>query len=331
MRYAHVLAYALGRPWAMLPEKLETIAAFLALKADGGTVDPADVRALVETRHARDEQHLEAATQATSGRGGSIAVVPLYGVLTQRGGIDAQTSEALTSTQVFARLLQQLAADPSVKAIVIDVDSPGGEVYGTEEAATVLADLVANSGKPIVAVANAMAASAAYWIASQAEELVVTPSGEVGSIGVRALHVDFSEQLKMEGVKPTFITAGKYKVEGNPYEPLSDEAQAEIQRGVDEYYQTFVNAVARGRSVSAATVRSDFGQGRMLSAQRAVDAGMADRVDTLQGTIDRLASGGYRKPRRKGADLEDPPVLAVAEPAGPSLDTRQRRLRLHSV
>jgi ClpP class serine protease len=130
--------------------------------------------------------------------------------------------------------------------------------------------------------------AAAYWIASAADELVVTPSGQVGSIGVFAAHEDISKAAEMQGVKVTLISAGQYKTEGNPFEPLSAEARAAMQKDVNTFGDMFVNAVARNRGVGAYSVKAGFGQGRMVMAQDAVKASMADRVATLDETLARL-------------------------------------------
>src|SRR5690606_4285100 len=128
-----------------------------------------------------------------------------------------------TSTEQFGSWFDAALRDPAVSAIVIDVDSPGGTVTGVAELAEQIFE--ARGKKPIYAIANALAASAAYWIASAAEELWVTPSGDVGSIGVYAMHEDISEMEAEMGLKVTLISAGEYKTEGNPHEPLGDEAR----------------------------------------------------------------------------------------------------------
>ncbi|MGQ0589316.1 MAG: S49 family peptidase, partial [Sphingosinicella sp.] len=190
------------------------------------------------------------------------------------------------SLRQASRRLAGALADPAVTAIVLEIDSPGGSVYGVEEFANEV--FAARARKRIVAHANALAASAAYWIAAQAEQFSVTPSGEVGSIGVVAVHVDYSEALKAEGIKITYVHAGEFKVEGNPAEPLNDAAQAFIQQRVNEYYEMFLAAVARGRGVGKTTVRKDFGQGRVYGAEQAKAAGMVDRIEPLTELIRRL-------------------------------------------
>jgi signal peptide peptidase SppA len=252
---------------------------------------------------------------AAGGRsgGGAVAVVPLVGSIIPRADGLAESSGAI-SVQRFRGALRRAMADPEIGSVVLDVDSPGGAVSDVPEMADEIYQ--ARGAKPIVAVANTLAASAAYWIASAAEELVVSPSGEVGSIGVFAMHQDMSAQLAQKGVTVSLISAGKHKVEGNPFEPLGEEARAAIQERVDDYYGMFVSAVARQRGVSRADVLSGFGEGRVVGAREAVRLGMADRVATLDETVQRLAGARRRAP-------------ATGASAGLPLSARRRRLRLH--
>lgn len=233
-------------------------------------------------------------------------MLPLIGTIVQRADMFTDVSGA-ASVQRFTEKFRAALADPQVGSIVIDVDSPGGQVSGVEELSAEIFN--ARGQKRIVAVANSLAASAAYWIATAADEVVVTPSGEVGSIGVFAVHEDISGMLEQAGVKVNLVSAGKYKTEANPFEPLGEEARASIQGRVDEYYDQFVSAVARNRGVKRSDVRGGFGEGRVVGAKQAVSLGMADRVATLDETINKLLGG--RRSRRAGA----------------SLDFRQRRLR----
>jgi len=232
---------------------------------------------------------------AASNQGASqslIGVMPLVGPITHRGTMFTAYFGG-TSLQKWEHAFGEMMANPNVGAIVLDVDSPGGSVAGIAEAAASIKK--SSRVKPVIAVANTWAASAAYYLASQASEVFVTPSGEVGSLGVYSLHLDYSEALKQFGVKATFIFAGEHKVEGNPYEPLSDEALAHEQMIVEDYYEQFVTAVASGRGKTEAVVKRDFGGGRMLRPQQAVDVGMADRIGTLEDAI--KAAGGQLKQR----------------------------------
>jgi ClpP class serine protease len=149
----------------------------------------------------------------------------------------------------------------------------------------------------------------------------------VGSIGVFAVHRDISVGLEKEGIKVSIIKEGRFKMEGNPYEPLTEEARAAIQESVSEAYDMFVKAVARNRGVKAAAVRNGFGEGRMVSAQKAVDLGMADRVSTLNETVERLFGtklpAGTMKAEVENSDLsllgEDVPTESGLEPAPEAL------------
>lgn len=197
--------------------------------------------------------------------------------------VDDISGPGSTSTQKFTSALRQVLADDTVGQILIDIDSPGGSVYGVAELA---AEIVkARALKPVVAVANSLAASAAYWIGCSASEFYVTPGGEVGSIGVWQAHFDYSKALEEEGVKPTLISAGKFKVEGNPYVPLDPEAQAFMQSRGDDYYNAFIKAVAKGRGISVADVRDGMGEGRVLGADAALAAKMVDGIATFDDVL----------------------------------------------
>jgi signal peptide peptidase SppA len=223
-----------------------------------------------------------------------VGIIPIRGVLAQRAS--AEYGFADTSTERVGRVFDEMMASPAIGAIVLDIDSPGGVVAGTPE----LADKVfrARGAKPVYALANSEAASAAYWLGSQADRLFVTPSGAVGSIGVWTMHQDVSKYMEAEGVKVTVVSAGKYKTEAHPWGELAEEAMAEMQRAVDGYYGQFVDAVARGRGVKASAVRSGFGEGRMVRGKEAVTAGMADGVATL----DEVLGAMLRPAARPGAN-----------------------------
>ena len=160
-------------------------------------------------------------------------------------------------------------------------------MYGLEELSAKL--YAARGRKPIVAVANAQAASAAYYIGSSAKQFVVTPSGVIGSIGIVSVHTDTSAADEKIGLKRTIISTPKFKAEGNPHEALTEAARDYEQGLVDDFYGRFVGDVARNRSTTKADVETNFGQGRMVTAKDAVANGMADRIGTLEETVARLA------------------------------------------
>ncbi len=273
--------------WAIESGTLQTIKTIIAERASGRELTPEEIEARIGSRAAPDASDEDSS--------GPVAVIPVYGPIVPRAGMFSRVSGLSSVEDIRARFRAALA-DGNVQAIVFDIDSPGGAVDLIPE----LADEIraARGAKPIVAVANTWAASGAYWLASQADRVVVTPSGEVGSIGVISSHDDLTGMNALQGIKTTEITAGKYKAELSPFRPLSDEARQALQEKIDGYYDMFVAAVAAGRGVSEDTVRSQFGQGRMVMAKTAVSLGMADEVDTLEATIARLgaqlADGGAR-------------------------------------
>lgn len=274
------IAECLATPWALMPERLQALATVLTRARVGHAPDAESLAHVDADRLAREQRRSAAQSHAT----GSIAVLPLYGVLSQRGNLIEQISGAGSmSTQQFAQRLRAALADESVAQILIDIDSPGGSVYGVTELAEEI--YRARDQKPIVAIANSLAASAAYWVASAASECYVTPGGEVGSIGVWQAHQDFSRALAEAGVETTLIAAGKYKVEGHPYGALDTEAQAFLQSRVDEYYAAFTKAVARGRAVPIAAVREGMGQGRVLGAEAALAERMVDGVASFDEVL----------------------------------------------
>lgn len=230
------------------------------------------------------------AEAASANDGGAVAVIPIKGVLTQHGGYG-------TATEQIGEWVDAAAGDKGIKAIVLDVDSPGGSVFGVQEAGEKIR--AAREVKPVFAVANSMMASAAYWLASQATKVVGTPGADIGSIGVIMVHADISALNEQLGVKYTYITSSKHKAEGNLDEPLSDDSRAYMQSRVDDYHATFVDAVAKGRGVTKAMVNNDFGQGRMFGVHKAKEIGMIDKIGTLQSTVAKLLPQSRRSDRMR--------------------------------
>jgi capsid assembly protease len=235
---------------------------------------------------------------------GAVAVIQIRGVIVQHGA-DAWMGD--TATERVARAIDDMQANPNVGAIVLDVDSPGGVVFGVRELSEKI--LASRDGaKPIYSIANSEAASAAYWIASAASKFFVTPSGQVGSIGVWSMHIDASKAMEDMGYAVTLVSAGKYKVEGHPFGPLEEEARAHMQEEVDAYYDQFAAGVAAARGVKASAVRSGFGEGRMLMAEPARVEGMVDGVATLPELLAALIRPGTGR----GGNMADAEI-ALAE------------------
>jgi capsid assembly protease len=296
MKMLRLIEHVSCRPWAIRYDYAAHVRGLVAKEGIAGLRHLATLKQGVHAWDDDDDDGPRAARSSTR-MVSTVAVVPVIGTITQRG--DYVNSAYTRSAAGIASEVRAAVTDPSVDAVVLEVDSPGGSVFGVPEAWAAIKE--ARKTKPIVASANSQAASAAYYLASAADEIIVTPSGEVGSIGVYMLHVDASKALEQMGEKWTFISAGKYKVEGNPAEPLGAEAQAALQTDVNRYYDMFTWDVSKGRGVNVEKVRKGFGEGRMLGAEAAVKEGMANAVGTFDEAVRRAAQLGRERRRSSGA------------------------------
>lgn len=311
MKYAHVRAYMTETLWAILPAKLETILAVLDDRAHGIEATAEDLATFTGGRPPAPSS-------------GAIAVLPLRGVIAHRAGMLEESSGG-TSTESFGRMYRQVMTDPSVSAVVLDVDSPGGAVMGLHELATEM--LALRGTKKVIAVANGTMASAAYWLAAAAaDEIVAIPSATVGSIGVAAVRLDTSRKRDKDGIDVEVFTSGDNKADELGLGPLSEAARRRIQGRVDEAGQWFRGDVAKGRGISVAEVRAKYGEGATFGAKEAKAAGLVDRIATLEETMARLAgktaAAGMRAEVSDDTAREEPPAPAASE------DTDTRRLRL---
>jgi signal peptide peptidase SppA len=265
-------------PWAILPEALESY-----------------------IEEAKNIQAIETRARPSKEKKISVAWLPLYGPISQKpdGWMELFGG---TSTEEFGAVFDSMVADSSISAVLIEVDSPGGSVYGVHELSEKIFN--ARGKKPVIAAVNSLAASAAYHIASAADEIIVTPSGEVGSVGVFAMHTDVSEHEKQMGVRRTFVKAGKYKVEGNPYEPLESEAQKAMQSRVNEYYDVMTSDIGKNRGVTQLDVKRHFAEGRVVGAEDAIGRGMADQVGTLESVIKRLSTKRTKRTMKMRAEIQ---------------------------
>lgn len=305
-----IIAAVTGTVWAILPEKLDAICAFLEHRLEHGAFTPEEVRAAIgETTEPAEPQtfEVEAASPGGNSRGTSVVVMPLQGVIARRMNMMMDVSGG-TSTEEFGRAFTAAANDPKVRAIVLDVDSPGGSVDGVQE----LADMIyaaRENGTEVIASVNGIAASAAYWIASAASRIVASPSARVGSIGTILVHTEYTEADAQAGVKRTVIRAGANKAVGNPHEKLTREAEDVLQDEVNEYNAMFVNGVARNRGIDADHVMAEYGQGKVFVAARAAEIGMIDGVSTMD---ELLASLGVRTGGAR-VRAEEPALRIAAE------------------
>jgi capsid assembly protease len=214
---------------------------------------------------------------------GGVAVIPVQGTLVQRSsGLDAESG--LTSYARIGAEMRDALANAQVRAILMEIDSPGGEVAGLFD----LADAIyqARDVKPVWAIANENAYSAAYAIASAAERIFLPRSAGVGSIGVVAMHMDQSAKDAKQGYVYTPVFAGTRKIDGSEHFPLSNEARASLQAEVDRLYGLFVSTVARNRNIDVGAVRAT--EAGWLNPQEAVAGGFADGIATFADTLPEL-------------------------------------------
>lgn len=257
-------------------------------------VMPSSLTAFVESIRAGVIEHSAQPTATGAQHVGNVSVIPIRGAIDNHSDWLAELFGG-TSIDAIRAMFRAEMADPTVKAIVFDIESPGGTALGvTEFAAEIRA--ARGAGKPIVAVANTVAASAAAWIGAQADEFIATPSAQVGSIGVYAVHQEASKLLADMGITTTIIRSSPQKNDANEFEPLTAEARAELQKRVDTTYALFLQDMAKGRRISVPQAEAQFGDGRVFVAKDALAAGLIDRIDTIEATIGRVhrASGGRR-------------------------------------
>ena len=282
MKYERIIKAISDECWAILPSKLEEIIGVIEARAAGVTLSAEQLEEF-------------AARRQKPVKNGKVGVLPIRGTISHRAG--TMQSSLGTSSEAIGQAFDSLMADSGVGGVVFDIDSPGGAVAGIPELASKIRSR--RGEKPMVAVANSLAASAAFWLGTAADSLAVTPSGLVGSVGVLAAHMDHSAAMEKEGIKATFITSAKFKAEGNQTEPLSDEAVANAQERVNHFHSMFVKDLARNRDTTETRVERDFGEGRVITASEAVERNMADRVATLEQVIGEMA--GKPTTRRRTA------------------------------
>lgn len=303
----------LTAPWAIEPSKLIELQAIYATHMRGEKIDVS----AVEARIGKPLKNEPQGYQVIDG----VAVVPINGVTAKRMNLFAEISGG-ASTELIGRDLRAALNDPTVKSIMLHIDSPGGTVDGTQT----LAQLVESIGqqKPVVAFADGMMASAAYWIGSAASAVYVSSeTTQVGSIGVVATHTDVSGAQAQQGVKTTEISAGKYKRIASQYGPLTDEGKAAIQEQVDTLYTIFVNDVARHRSASAEAVLEHMADGRVFLGAEAVQRGLVDGIASMETMLSRMASGDLPMMKKKPRDMAGAAMPATPISAGAVLSSTE--------
>lgn len=218
---------------------------------------------------------------------GGNAIIPVAGPLTYRADFWSWLFGG-TSYDALSEQVEMAESARDVSRIVMIYDTPGGEVTGIQE----MADAIFNCKKPTVGVIDPECASAGLWLASQCDRLVSVRSGMVGSLGVQCVTKSYSAMLEKAGIDVKVFRAAisPSKNLGHPYEPRSEEADAELQARVDKWGDRFVSAVARGRKVSSEDVLAKFGQGKMMEAEDAISVGLIDSIGTVQSVLSERVS-----------------------------------------
>lgn len=331
----------LNRPLLVHPDKLPLIMAVLQGRIPISGDDIAQLRAEADLRIAElpdsaqtalrgplpEASRFEGDFYVTDGAGkvvsslpyrrtkSGVANIPVIGSLINRGYSAEAGSMSKASYEGLKSLIAHASADDNTKAVLLDIHSPGGEAIGAFELAAAVRALAAK--KPVTAVVNGMAASAAYAIAASARRIITTSTGVSGSIGVVMMHADFSRALDKAGVTPTLIFAGAHKVDGHPFAPLADDVREDLQREVDVFYDQFVQTVAAGRKgLSSAAIRGT--EARTYIGADAVDIGLADEVGTFEAALTDLStSAGFKSSPtsspKKGLTMSTPEGGAGAE------------------
>ena len=279
-----------GVPLAIQPAKLEAVLSAVAPRL-GVDYQPDLEHQSVGDQRQRAELRVE----------NGVAIIEVFGSLIHRSR-GMSFGSGLTSFEELRHEIESALLDRSIKAIILQMDSPGGEVSGAFD----LADVIFNARgqKPIVALVEDLAASAGFLIASAADEVVTTQTAEVGSVGVVAVHFDQSEANAMAGFKVTHVFEGARKIDGTPHAALEGEALAAIQAKLHDIMEIFVNKVSRNLGMNPADIIAT--EADTFIGERGVEVGFASRVGTLTSVLQELAQDngpGRLTFARKGVDM----------------------------
>lgn len=310
----HLADRALNRPLLITPDKAQVILSVLSGRIG---VNAPDASRFVGETVSRDQDGAAVKSVPYKVSNG-VAIITVTGSLVNRGAwIGAQSG--LTSYEGIGHQLKTARDDDGIKAVLLDLHSPGGEATGAFETASMVRDVAAR--KRTVAVVNGMAASAGYALASGANEIVTTETGISGSIGVVMLHADYSRHLASEGIDPTLIFAGAHKVDANAFEPLPADVRDCLQAEVTAFYDLFLNTVAKGRGNRLSADAARKTEARTYIGQAAVEAGVADRLGTFDSVLAELTRatsprGGRSTSHNRRTSMGENSGAPAAEEAG---------------
>lgn len=280
----HLAELVFGVPHYVSRQTMDSVKAVLIPRIQG-TAENTGIQLALDPEKAPASEQVQPA--------GGVAVIPVHGLLVARRG---QITQACTELTSYERIRSQLNAalnDPSISEIVLDINSGGGAAVGCKE----LADYIYQSRetKPITAIVNYSAYSAAYFIASACSKIIVSQTSGVGSIGVIMEHLDTSKLEEKMGLTFTTIFRGDNKNNGTQHEPLSEEALGMFQGMIDEMYETFTGSVAEYRGLGQQAVIET--QAGLYFGPGAVSAGLADEISDPQSAINAIAAK-YKAPQK---------------------------------
>jgi signal peptide peptidase SppA len=318
----HYIGKAIERPLMIMPEKLALIASVLEGRLG---LDASDLQHLVDEKllayvNKPAANRFEGDVQTTAGDtlqtrrvkpykvANGTAIISVVGSLVNRGAWIGSYS-GMTSYEGIRHQIKSALADGSVNSILLDMDTPGGEAVGAFETGEAIR--AADQIKPVHAFVNGLCCSAGMALASGARRIEASTTSLLGSIGVVMMHVDQSKRLHDMGVKPTFVFAGAHKVDGNPFEPLSNSVKADLQAEVDNFYDLFVAHVDAGRKgLSSKAIRAQ--EARTFVGSDAVNEKLADAIGTFETTL----TGLQRRSKTRTIKMElenDTPVFTAGQ------------------
>jgi signal peptide peptidase SppA len=295
------------RIWALHPAKMDEIDAVISQLLAGVKIDFDAAKYQAETGNRPFAPYT----------GGSIAVIDVFGTISQRASLMSSWSGGTSSEKIGAQIREALD-NPEIGGIILRMNSPGGTVHGV----SALADLIrqGREKKRIVGFCDGLMCSACYWIGSACTTVVATKTSEIGSIGVIATHYDMSERDKQNGVTRTFVTAGKYKIQAPDNAPLSKEGLAGLQDAVDTYYSIFIDAVSENRAMETEDVLK-MADGRTFVGQAALDIGLIDNIGNFDLALKLVREGEHKTMDEKEKKAMEERLLALEKQNGELMAT----------
>lgn len=282
-KFQYLAQRAFNTPMLLSPDRAAVLYSYLSSRINATNLVLTDGEVLNAEQCKSMADNYDARASGTYRVEGGVAIIPVEGSLVHKSGYIGASS-GVTGYDGIAAQLNDAANNTEVLGVLLDVNSGGGEVPGC----AALADKISNFSKPIWAISNELASSAAYWTASSANKLFVTETAEVGSVGVIMAHADFSRQLESEGVKVTLIYGGKHKADGNMYEVLAKDVQDKFKAEIDSLRLMFAGAIAKNRNISLQSVLDTEAQ--CYRGIEAVNIGFADSVASFDSVLSQFKS-----------------------------------------